>query len=322
MAMVGLESLSTDGVAPGKRLDFWNNAACEALTEQCAEARSPLTFSGRMTRGEFGELRFVEFTSDAAIIRRSWNHIARSREAFFLLRMQLAGKSVSSQNGRDALLVPGDFTLCDGLRPYKIAFGDTASMLTLRISRTTLLRYFGSPESLVLLPMSGTTGPGVLASSLLREVWQAADSVLLPAAVPRIVNALLELIASAYDGLPAAKPDKSVLASSLRVRILEHIERNVRDPDLTPTEIARAFRITPRYLHRLFSQQGKTVSRYVLHRRLGGCRAALVDPRLAGRSLTRIAGDHGFKSLPHFSRVFRDEFGMSPSNYRDHARES
>jgi len=36
----------------------------------------------------------------------------------------------------------------------------------------------------------------------------------------------------------------------------------------------------------------------------------------AGRSVTHIAFEHGFNSLPHFSRVFRSHFGITPSELR------
>ena len=122
------------------------------------------------------------------------------------------------------------------------------------------------------------------------------------------------------QSLRAAGVDESCVASSLRVRILQYITDNLHDPELTPTRIAQVFRITPRYLHRLFLQEKQTAARYILSQRLERARAALVDPLMYGQSLTRISGDLGFKSLPHFSHVFHDVCGMSPSDYRDASR--
>ena len=36
------------------------------------------------------------------------------------------------------------------------------------------------------------------------------------------------------------------------------------DPDLTPMRVAEACKMTPRYLHHLFSDQDETVARYAL----------------------------------------------------------
>jgi len=313
------ETLSTDGVMAGRRVAFWNDAACQTLLAQCAEPLDPLTFSGRMTCGDLGELRFVELASNAAVIHRTPVHVAQSRDAYVLVRMQLTGASLSSQDGRDVHLQPGDFTLCDSVRPYRVEFGDSASMLALRVSRSTLQRYIGCPEILAHLRMSGSEGPGVLASRMLREVWRSADT-LLPQVAPRITNLLLELIASAYVDLPAARLEQSCVASALRMRILAYIDQNLTDQDLTPAAIAQAFRVTTRHLHRVFLQQGDTVAHYILSRRLERSRVALSNPLLTSRSLTRISGEQGFRGLAHFSRVFREAYGMSPSDYRDAAR--
>ncbi len=317
--MQRLETLSTDGVLAGRRVAFWNDAACHILVPQCAQPRDPLTFSGRMTSGDLGELRFVEFASNAAVIHRTPVHVAQSRDAYVLVRMQLVGESLSTQDGRSVLLKPGDFTLCDCVRPYRVEFGGPAAMLALRVSRATLQRYIGNPEILVHLRVSGSEGPGVLASKMLREVWRSADT-LLPEVAPRITNLLLELIASAYVDMPAAGLDQSSVASALRMRILGYIEQNLGDQDLTPASIAHAFRITARHLHRVFLQQGDTVAHFILNRRLERSRVALSNPLLLGRSLTRISGEQGFRGLAHFSRVFRENYGMSPSEYRDAAR--
>jgi AraC-like DNA-binding protein len=130
---------------------------------------------------------------------------------------------------------------------------------------------------------------------------------------------VLELIASAYVGVGRGNADRSCLAAALRQRILDFIDQALCDPDLSPALVAQALKISSRHVHRLFAQQGVTVARYILQRRLEKCRAALADPLLVGLSLTHICSEYGFRSLPHFSRLFRDEYGMAPRDYRREA---
>lgn len=309
------ETLSTDAAQPGKRVEYWNDVVCDALTAQCAQPANPQTFSGRMTRGDIGDLRFVEFSSDAAVVRRSRAHIARSRDANYLIRIQLSNESLSSQCGQEVLLRPGDFTLCDSIRPYKLAFNDRASILTVRVSRELLLRYIGCPDSLIHIPVSGSTGGGLLASKLIREMWRSADGIVAEIE-PRLANVVLELFASAYVGIRAANVDGSCRASPVRLLIVDFIEQSLRDPELSPATIAQSLRISARHVHRVFAQRGESVAHYILRRRLERCREALADPLLAALSLSRICSGYGFKTLPHFSRVFRAEYGCAPSDYR------
>jgi len=311
------ETLSTDAVLPQRRVEYWNDAACESLTPQVAEPLNPRTFSGRLVRADVGDLRFVEFNSDAAVVRHSRAHIARSGGgAYFLVRFQLGNESVCSQGGQDVHLRAGDFSLCDTGRPYQLAFNRPVSILTLRVAKNVLQRYVGSPESLVHVPVSGSAGAGALASRVIREIWNSSDVALGPGIAPRCANVVLELIASAYVGISRGNADRSCLASALRLRIMDFIDQKLSDPDLSPVIVAQALKISSRHVHRLFAQQGGTVTRYILQRRLEKCRAALADPLLAGLSLTRICSEYGFRSLPHFSRLFRDEYGMAPRDYR------
>ncbi|MCZ0982276.1 hypothetical protein O1L60_34535 [Streptomyces diastatochromogenes] len=63
-------------------------------------------------------------------------------------------------------------------------------------------------------------------------------------------------------------------------RVRDHINRNLGDPDLSPERIARAQRISVRYLHRLFEGEGTTVGQLIRQRRLEEC----------GRELGRRGG--------------------------------
>lgn len=55
---------------------------------------------------------------------------------------------------------------------------------------------------------------------------------------------------------------------------------------------------------------------YIWHRRLERIRHDLANPALAGTSITEIAFGRGFSSSTHFSRSFRESYGVSPRVYR------
>ncbi|MCJ2070448.1 helix-turn-helix domain-containing protein [Methylobacterium sp. J-030] len=87
--------------------------------------------------------------------------------------------------------------------------------------------------------------------------------------------------------------------------------------DLTPERIAAALRISRTSLYRLFAPCGGVMG-YVYEQRLLAMRAALADP-VEPRTITQLADDHGFVSLPHFSRSFRARFDVTPRAWRAHA---
>jgi AraC-like DNA-binding protein len=71
--------------------------------------------------------------------------------------------------------------------------------------------------------------------------------------------------------------------------------------------------ISVRRLHKLFADEGLTVSAWIRDRRLERCRRDLADPALAGETVASIAWSWGFRNPGHFSRVYRAAYGCAPS---------
>ena len=59
---------------------------------------------------------------------------------------------------------------------------------------------------------------------------------------------------------------------------------------------------------------------YIQERRLAACRRALTLPRNAGRPIYDIALDCGLSNPSHLSTLFRERFGLSPSEVREAAQ--
>src|SRR4029077_19054695 len=77
--------------------------------------------------------------------------------------------------------------------------------------------------------------------------------------------------------------------------------------------------ISVRHLHRLFAAKSCTVAEWIRGRRLERCRTDLSDPHLRDRNITDIALGWGFSDSAHFSHSFKQEFGVSPREFRSHA---
>jgi AraC-like DNA-binding protein len=314
--MAQLETLSTAGLEPRRKIEYWNDVVCSTFTPSLSDPIDLKSFSGWLTRTTLDDLRLVEAYSDAQRVLHSREHVARSRLALYYVHLQLSGESVSRQDGREARLGAGDFTLCDSTRPYEIVFKGPNRMLVLGIPDGTLRRHLACPERVVAMPMSGSVGVPGLLSHFMRDFWRQCHESFDSVNDARIAHAILDLLASAYAALPQARSERSALATAHRVRILDYIEVHLADPDLTPMKVADACKMTPRYLHHLFSDQVETVARYILRRRLEECSRAMSAPAQRGRTVTAIAFDHGFNSPTHFGRVFRARYGMTPREYR------
>jgi AraC-like DNA-binding protein len=106
------------------------------------------------------------------------------------------------------------------------------------------------------------------------------------------------------------------------LRVKSAVERRLGDPELKPAAVAAEAGISVRYANDLLSQEGSSVERFILHRRLERCRQALEDTAQDHRLIGEIAFAWGFSDLSHFGRRFRATYGMTPGDYRRHARET
>jgi AraC-like DNA-binding protein len=80
------------------------------------------------------------------------------------------------------------------------------------------------------------------------------------------------------------------------------------------TQIARAVHLSPYHLCRLFKREtGTAIHQYQNRLRLRAALDSLAVPR---QDLTQLALHVGYFDLSHFSNAFRQEFGISPSEFR------
>ena len=95
--------------------------------------------------------------------------------------------------------------------------------------------------------------------------------------------------------------------------------RNLGAGDLSAGLVAARLGVTPRYVHLLLEETGRSFSHHVLERRLERAAALLRDPQWSHRKVADIAAEAGFNDLSYFNRAFRRHFLRDPSDIREAA---
>lgn len=163
----------------------------------------------------------------------------------------------------------------------------------------------------------GESGLGRIFTILLDSIAGSLDG-LTPEDLRPVELALLEFLATCLARVRGdnAPRGETGMQTSLLNRICQHIEANLGDIGLNNLTVAHKMGISPRYVQKLFENAGDNFAHYVRQRRLERCRADLVTPQWENLSITEVAYRWGFNDSAHFSRSFREEYGISPREWR------
>lgn len=272
-------------------------------------------FRGAVRGAGVDGVHITEVRATSHVVERTPELIARSGRPAFKVSLMLTGTGLLIQDGREAVLRPGDFAVYDTNRPYTLAFDDDFRTIVLMFAHDALGLPPASLGQLTGVRIPGETGLAAVAAPYIAQLGTHLEEF---AGVcgARLAHTALDLLATVYTrelGLDAAAADPH---RALMQQIREHIERHLSSPDLSPGSIAAAHFISTRHLHGLFHAEGVTVSTVIRGRRLERCRRDLRDPLLADRPVAAIGARWGFADAAHFSRTFKTAFGVSPSDYR------
>ena len=95
-------------------------------------------------------------------------------------------------------------------------------------------------------------------------------------------------------------------------KITSYIEQNLNN-SLSTKDICRDFLISRTKLHQIsIDSFGMSISKYILFKRLEAAKA-LLESNL---TITKVADKTGFSDYNYFGKVFKKEFGKTPSEYK------
>lgn len=229
-----------------------------------------------------------------------------------IAHLQIAGLASIRQQGRECVLQPGQFTFFDLSRPCEIERSGDWEALAIQFPSSSFQPVVFQ-EALVR-PRCPDSSADELFFNTAHGFWDVAPTLEFRSH-GLIFDALrsLSLMTSAFHSASDVK-------NNVRVdRALAFIEQRLDDENLSAGMVAEAQGVSRRHLDHCFTQTGRSVDAYIWDRRLVRAAEKLSQASLADRSLLQISLDLGFKGPSHFSKAFRNRFGMSPRAYRQRA---
>ncbi|WP_397474581.1 helix-turn-helix domain-containing protein [Pusillimonas sp.] len=307
---------STDDVAVADRIDYWNDKNTSVLVGLRSSSFDDDGLRAAQTNYDLGGLRLADISGNRHVIERNSEMVRRHPKPAIFASLVLKSKGFFYQGGDCHMLEPGDLILYDIQRPYAIGFNDSMRQLLFDLPSDFLCDQL-PPNALARpIKIDGRQGAGRVLAMSLRQ--RSTDFIGRPhyADAPALraeVHAVLQTLVS--DHL-AGKPGTGLSVSYLAAA-RAYIARNLHKPQLDGSQVAAALGVSSRHLSRLFAAEGATPTEYIRACRLRAARVDLADPGLAHLSVAVIAFKWGFVSQAHFSRVFRQHYGMTPTQARD-----
>jgi AraC-like DNA-binding protein len=241
--------------------------------------------------------------------------LARTSETGYLkIVAPWQGTASVEQQGRQASARSGGWVIYDTTGSYAIANPERVEHLIVMLPKDQMAERGVRLGELMARHVGGASGISRVALETMRSTYQELPHMSEETArgAGELIMQLVRLSLLELSGQETAVTQREALADRIRA----YVARHLRDPELSIDGIARALNCSRRHLYNAFSGGQESLAGYIQQQRLAACVRELREAATGTRLITDIALSWGFSSPSHFSRVFREHTGMSPSEFR------
>jgi AraC-like DNA-binding protein len=316
-APTGRLYFSTDALPQRDRFPMFCEEVVRRYAGLDANAPDQASFHAALELQRAGAINIGHISASAFDSARTAS-LVRDGDDSLIVALLTQGNAYQTQRNDDQVLASGDVVICDCGYPGALNFISDAQFWDIRIPRQKLA---------ALLPRT-TRFAGMRldrrlpAHHLLFGYLDSAFALDLGGRAAELYgDHVVDLIALALGAEGDARKAAEARGgrAAWRDTILHEIERRSGDPALNAVAVALVLGVTPRYVHLLLEETGKSFTHHLSEKRLEKAGALLRDPRWSERRIADIALAAGFTDLSYFNRTFRRCYGATPSDVRERA---
>ncbi|MGU3544796.1 helix-turn-helix domain-containing protein [Methylobacterium sp. A52T] len=308
---------STEGVLEKDKFRLWRDVCEDRLVPMAQDRLNDEPFHATIEGASIGGLVFTKFALRnlrAATTPRTLRHENHKTDHLFM-SIVLSGQVCADQYDRSSTDRVGDFSIRDTNTPWTIEHGGYSEVLAIGIPRERLEGALGSARLFAGVTVGGDLPTATLTRSFLGNLLSLGDR-LTPQVAESMVSTGLDLIVASLAERLAREAQQPVQDSVVVQRARAYLEAHLHDPTLDPPRLAAAAGVSLRRLQALFRAQDRHIADWIWHRRLEAAAKRLADPGCLHMPLGTLAYGCGFLSQSHFSRRFKERYGLSPRDYR------
>jgi AraC-like DNA-binding protein len=298
--------LSTASVPGRDAFAFWREAICATFVRLGADPVGLDDFEGRIEHVPVGDLALSTVDADSQHVRRTRSLIAGSNEEYLLASIQIRGTGRVEQDGRTAVLEPGEMAFYDSTRPYTLHFDERFSQLVVQLPKRELA--LAETRSLTARRL-GSRDPGGVVSTFFISLAGTARQA--PEAAAVLLPHAIGLLSAAASFAGQARSSDAARDALARERVVAFLRGHLHDSQLDAETVARACGMSRRTLYRLMGEGG--LAARLRRLRIERAKSMLLsDP---SRPVGAVAAACGFDSESGFHRAFRTATGRTPRGY-------
>lgn len=316
-------ALSTAGIRPAERMDFWHQAHLgRMMLSNAGGAMRP--FEGQVRRILGTDAHLVEHASDALVAVRDQLQCRRDGVDYVSINLLLTCGTGMFEHGGQRRVSAGSIYFVDSALPIEFRYPQhhSISIFLPRRKVQDALGTRGNPPAGsggALLPVglqaSAGKGMGAVLESHMRMV-AAQAAFMSPAQRVTTISTCVDMALAVVQAAAQGTADVEQFAGSFYLAARRFIEKNCSDPELNPQAVARAVGCSRASLYRLFARHGESVAALIWDRRLAHADTMIASGLHTGLSLAEIGFCSGFTDQSGFTRTFRRHYGITPGAAR------
>ncbi|MFD6141843.1 helix-turn-helix domain-containing protein [Promicromonospora sp. NPDC060271] len=302
-----LDRFSTRGLPAVRRIELWEEHNANALVALQCRMLDESALEAAETNLQLDRLHLAHVEANPHAVERTGRTVRTRPTESVALYFTLAGEAIFADADGARTLRPGQLLVCDADRPFLRGFSEGLEELAVKMPYDMLRSVGGTvPRTARVIDVRGHTYAAALATLVERAVGSRGDGSADEDALVALVTAVL--------GQPEPAVGRQTGAHFAAAE--QYVRQWLRDPTLSARRIADAIGLSERQLSRVFAECGTSVPRLVARRRVEMAARMLRMPSYAEHTVEAIGLRCGFSSAAQFSRVFREQSGMSPSEAR------
>lgn len=309
---MAISTIDTATVADADRLEFWRSTVCDQFVPLDVDPLESRMSRARVHATTVGDTLIRRIEGGPHRFHRTSTLVRRADEDYLQIAVARQGTTLVAQDGREAVIGPGDLVIYDSARPFVFeTSGPFAYSVCLYPTRLLPLTR-SEMTRVTAIRFDGRYGVAAMVPPFLSALHRLDGDALVGPAAEAMTQSVGDLLVALVRSVPPQQQESTTHLHLDRART--YIAFHLADPDLAPPQIAAACAISTSYLHRLFRASGTSVVEYLREQRLQRCWRALGEP--GDVSIGAVAARHGLPDHAHFCRIFRARFGMTPSQRR------